>query len=808
MKKVLTYLAVFLCTGLYAQYVNISLTGFNVDGIAEGTGTNSLAVTSWYLDASNHIMYDKAFGGANGLPAGLPNSGTIAASNGITYQLVPYTGNNVLMLGPQAPGAVTTGKLVLTTPASYVSLSLLTFATEGQYVTPTYAVTLSFTDGTKVSGGTYSVFDWFTGSGNVYFGFGRTERLSAGPYTDDAGPYYEPYMYACYIKIPCADQDKMLDTITITNNGFKPNLVVMAAAGIPYAPTLVSATSVNEKCFGEKMGSINVIPTGNYPPYKYAWSPSGGTNATASNLSAGTYICTVTDSLGCTHLDTAVITQPTALKTSVTTNPAKCNGSNTGNAVVSASGGTGSYTYNWAPISGTADSITGLSAGSYTCMVTDSNGCKSTDTAVINQPTPLLVTASGAKTICIGQSATISANATGGTPGYTYAWNTGSSASSITVSPVVTTTYTVTAGDTNGCASDTATVTIAVRPPLGLSTSPSKAVSICAGDTVAISATATGGDGNYTYTWTPGSIKGTGITVTPAATTTYTVIVNDGCSTPNDTAAITVFVNPLPVVNFGTDIVSGCYPLCVNFIDSSTVKTGNITSWAWNFGDTNSSTSQNPFNCYTQPGSYSVSLTATTDSGCTSSKTISNLITVYNHPHAAFNVSLERTTDSPVFFTDESTDDYGITVWAWAFGSGPDSVFSTKNAVYTYQDTGNYCATLNVTNMYGCTDSATQCFEITPEFTLYIPDAFSPNGDGKNDVFAPKGMSLTDFDMYIFDRWGTLIYHTNDINKGWNGTVNNKGSDVCQQDTYVYMITCEDIRNKPHSYIGKVTLVK
>lgn len=807
MKKRLTYLAVFLCTGLCAQYSNIAVTGFNIDGIADGTGNNSLAVTTWYLDASNHIMYDKAFGGANSLPAGLPNSGAIPASNGITYQLAPYSANNLLMLGPQAPGSVTMGSLVLTTPASYVSVSLLTFATEGQYSSPTYKITLGFTDGTKVSGGTYSVYDWFTGIGNVYYGFGRIGRQATGPYNDDAGPYLEPYMYACYVKVPCAYQSKLLDTITISNIGSKPDLVVMAAAGIKYSPTTFTSVDDNNKCYGDKTGSISLTTTGSYPPYKYAWSPSGGTKAIASNLTAGTYVCTVTDSLGCTHPDTVIITQPTALTATTSVTPLKCNGINKGTAIINASGGTGTYTYNWSPSGGSNDIATGLSAGKYTVTVTDSNGCKLTDTANITQPPALVVSASGAKIICIGQSAKVTANVTGGTPGYNYTWSTGTASDTANVNPSVTTTYSVTATDTNGCASDTAMVTITVRLPLSMSASPAKGVSVCAGDTTKLSVAATGGDGNYTYTWMPGNINGAGITVSPTATTTYTVIVNDGCNTPNDTAKITVFVNPLPVVNFGADVVNGCYPVCVNFTDSSTVKPGSITSWTWNFGDTNSSTSQNPSNCYMQPGNYNVSLTVTTDSGCTSSKTITNMITAYNHPHAAFSVSLERTTDSPVFFMDASTDEYGITAWSWAFGSAPDSVFSTKNAVYTYQDTGTYCATLQVTNMYGCTDSATQCFEITPEFTLYIPDAFTPNGDGKNDVFAAKGMSLTNFNMYIFDRWGMLVYHTSDINKGWNGTVNNRGSVMCQEDTYVYMITCEDTQNKPHSYIGKVTLV-
>ena len=101
---------------------------------------------------------------------------------------------------------------------------------------------------------------------------------------------------------------------------------------------------------------------------------------------------------------------------------------------------------------------------------------------------------------------------------------------------------------------------------------------------------------------------------------------------------------------------------------------------------------------------------------------------------------------------------------------------------------------------HGCTDTATSCLVINPSFNLYIPSAFSPNGDGKNEVFQPKGQYIKSFEMYIFDRWGAQIYHSTDITKGWNGTVG--GSTMAQEDTYVYKILVTDSQNKSHSYVG------
>jgi gliding motility-associated-like protein len=185
------------------------------------------------------------------------------------------------------------------------------------------------------------------------------------------------------------------------------------------------------------------------------------------------------------------------------------------------------------------------------------------------------------------------------------------------------------------------------------------------------------------------------------------------------------------------------------------------------------------------------------------------MISVYSYPVANFTFGPQPATiDNPIIsFTDKSTDAYGIASWLWTFGDPGDVPSTKQNPSYTYQDTGTFCATLKVTNIHGCVDSMTQCLVISPQFSLYIPNAFSPNADGVNDVFQPKGMFVYNFKMYIFDRWGMLIYYTDDMNKGWPGTV--KGGDrLCQEDTYVYMITCDDNLNQKHSYLGKVTLMK
>lgn len=185
------------------------------------------------------------------------------------------------------------------------------------------------------------------------------------------------------------------------------------------------------------------------------------------------------------------------------------------------------------------------------------------------------------------------------------------------------------------------------------------------------------------------------------------------------------------------------------------------------------------------------------------------MITVFTRPKAAFTLSPQPTNilNPTIQFTDQSTDAYSLIYWTWNFGDGADSTSNLENPSHTYQDTGTYCANLIVMDIHGCTDTATNCLAIGPAYSIYIPSAFTPNGDGRNETFQPKGQYIQNFEMYIFDRWGMKLYHTNDITKGWNGTVNG-GSLVAQEDTYVYMINITDSQGIAHHYVGRVSLLK
>jgi len=573
-------------------------------------------------------------------------------------------------------------------------------------------------------------------------------------------------------------------------------------------PVLTIAANVNSNdlCFGNCNGSATCTFTSASTPFTYAWTPSGGSNATATGLCAGNYTVTATDHNGCSKTATITITQPTQLTANTVGTNVLCFGG-TGSIAAAATGGTVPYTYDWAPAGGTSATATGITAGSYTVTVTDNNGCTATASSTITQPTVLAVSLTGPQTICSNTIGTLTATVSGGSVPYTYAWSSGitSTTSTAKITPVVAQTYTVNITDKNGCTTS-AQIFVTLGPPIFVSIT--GGTYMCSGMSTTLCASATGGTGGITFQWTPGNVTTPCVTVLPTATTTYTVAVSDTCGTTT-TASVTVNINPAPNVAFGADLYQGCAPLCIQFYNTTTLSQGGAATYLWDFGDGDTTHHINPIYCYPNSGTYAVTLTVTSDSGCSATLKKPNLITAFTHPIAAFTTSPYPVTilAPTVQFTDASTDPNGLISWFWNFGDETDSTSYAENPTHTYQDTGKYCASLVVMNTHGCTDTATNCLIVDPIFNLYIPSAFSPNGDSKNPTFEPKGQYIKSFEMYIFDRWGMLLCHTTDIKTGWNGTVSG-GSTVAQEDTYIYKILVTDSRNKQHSYVGNVTLVR
>ena len=285
---------------------------------------------------------------------------------------------------------------------------------------------------------------------------------------------------------------------------------------------------------------------------------------------------------------------------------------------------------------------------------------------------------------------------------------------------------------------------------------------------------------------------------------TLTVVSSHGCSS---SASQSINIPPLPEANLDANKYEGCYPLCVNFIDLTYSSIDTVMNWNWNFGDNTTSTLQNPPHCYPNPGVYTVSLSVETRNSCKSSFTWKDMIRVFPHPVAAFSLTPTETTESDgmVIFTDQST---GADFWLWNYDD--NEISTLKDTSHLYTKAGTYNIWLHVKNVHDCVDSVEHQLIVNPEWGYYVPNAFSPNGDGRNDFFIGKGFNYTDFRMWIFDRWGNMIYFTDDDTKPWNGKVNNgiNNEQTAQEDVYVYKIKLKDVFGKAHQYNGAFSLIK
>ncbi len=375
-------------------------------------------------------------------------------------------------------------------------------------------------------------------------------------------------------------------TVTVTD-AIGCSAIVSVMVTEPALVVSVTFTQTNVLCLGASTGAIDITAAGGTGAYTYDWTDIAGINDTEdrTGLTAGTYTVTVKDANGCTASTSVTITQPaTGLSISVSQTNVLCFGASTGSINISATGGTGVYTYDWADIAGVNDTEdrTGLAAGTYTVIVTDANSCTASTAVTITQPaTAVSVTSTQTNVLCFGASTgAIDITAAGGTGAYTYDWSdiagvndtedrTGLAAG----------TYTVTVKDANGCtASTSATIT---QPATAVSVTFTQTNVLCFGaSTGAIDITAAGGTGAYTYDWS--DIAGINDTEdrTGLAAGTYTVTVKDanGC-TASTSATITQPASGLTVGSTQTNVL--CFGASTGAINITAAGGTGVYTYDW-----------------------------------------------------------------------------------------------------------------------------------------------------------------------------------------------------------------------------------
>jgi gliding motility-associated-like protein len=589
-----------------------------------------------------------------------------------------------------------------------------------------------------------------------------------------------------------------------------------SSATVNSPPPLAGNFTVVDATCGLCNGSITFNLTGGTAPYSYLWD-DGQTTQTANNVCAGVFEGVATDANGCTFtLVHNMMNIPGPQINNINWTQPSCFGVSNGTASPDITGGTAPFTFNWPSSGQNVQNAVGLAAGTHCVTVTDANGCIITDCATITEPASLVAIPDGSTFICYGDSTQIWANGLGGTLPYTINW-TGANITGfigqgpIFVNPTQSDDFCFRITDANGCLSSLECVDITVTPPLSVVLPADQF--ICDGADFDIIGMYSGGDGSpYVYDWTevtyPGASVATtaNLNVSPTGPTWYFVQLTDGCSTPA-VDSILIDLNPNPVAFMNIVNPTSCAPGSIDFIANSDIG----VSYEWDFecdGTTDIVSAGNVANnYYTTPGVYDICVNVISAAGCSTMVTEPAGVQIFANPVADFEYTpLQTTITDPYIYTSDSTG--GISSWYWDFdndGTIDDSTGS--NSTYEYLYAGEYTVGLTVVNANGCTDSTTISYTVLPDQNIFVPNAFSPDGDGQNDFFYVKGigLNLEEFDLFVFNRWGEIIWEGHSPDDQWDGRVNNI---IQQQDVYVWKLITVDIEGTSIEVHGHVTLIK
>lgn len=457
------------------------------------------------------------FGAANG-------AASVNASGGTGTLFYNWTPGNPTGEGTNSVTGLTAGTWTCTVTDANSCTAFVTFTiTEPAEIilTPATIINVSCFGGSDgaasvaASGGTGTlIYDWTPGNPT---GDGTTDisGLTAGTYT-------------------CTVTDSNLCTASLTFMIGQPGAIIL------------SGTQLDNLCNGSNSGEANVIASGGTGGFSYDWTPGnpvGDGSPTITGLAAGDYTVTVTDGAGCVAMAIFTISEPAAITATGSQNNVSCNGGNNGTASVTASGGVGGFTYDWTPGNPTGDGtsdVTGLTAGSYTCTITDLNGCTSTSIFTIGEPTLLSASFTSGTILCNGGSTNVTITASGGTPPYLGEGTFVQAAGSVT--------YNVT--DANACA--TSTIVTLTEPALLVASSNSPGI-LCNGGSASVVISGSGGTAPYT---------GEGTFTQSAGTMSYNISDANGCTasvnvTLTEPTVVVAASSAAPIVcNGGSAIVT------------------------------------------------------------------------------------------------------------------------------------------------------------------------------------------------------------------------------------------------------------
>lgn len=557
---------------------------------------------------------------------------------------------------------------------------------------------------------------------------------------------------------------------------------------------------------------LNPIVTGlNFGAYSFVWTVSNGTCPSISD----TIIIQNFEPINVIPLNTIEVCDSTQINLSAFSPPASA------------------WAW-WEQVSGASSfiadtllhntAVSGLSEGQYIYQWNVSNGGVCTDKAVqqiVNVYNTPLVNAGSDILLCIPASVTLNAS-TGSlnalnwwnilNPSNTYNINDSTSANAV-FTPLNESVYTLVWNVTNGVCpnvSDTITVTT-FNQPIAQTVSP---VSVCDTSTVLLQANNISGTSIgmwYQYSGNSNaqiqSINSNQTLVNNLISGNYTfywVVSNGVC--PLDSMPVYVSVAEKPDVSLLISNPEFCQGLCSEI---QLIVLPNLNDTIKNYTFTNSKGESYLINainsiCPNQSGSYNFTIHLETQKGCILDSVFYNAIQVYPSPVSAFSVNPDSAFITHPVFTFYNLSE-NANYYEWNFGDNSQLLINQINPIHTYGDTGVYEITLLVKNEFGCADTSFKIIKVKDEFAIYIPNAFTPNGDFDNPTFGAKGVGITDFEMFVYNRWGELIFTSENINTQWDGTYQGLES---PQGVYVYIINVKSISGKTYNFTGHFTLIR
>ncbi|MFT6845714.1 MAG: gliding motility-associated-like protein, partial [Flavobacteriales bacterium] len=570
-------------------------------------------------------------------------------------------------------------------------------------------------------------------------------------------------------------------------------------------------------CHDATTGSISPTITGGFWNYSKQWFYNSNLVSTEENLTnarGGVYELIVRDQAGCSNTFYPTINTPPSFEIDyLNIINEVCYQDFTGKIYVEAPGSIENELYSSTITSNTEDSLfVNLSyaqnTNTYTISATNANGCTTDTTISIEGLSPVEATVSFPDYIlCPNENAVVTAFATGGVGNYTYTYNGNQNDESLTIVASKDTSLKLVAYDSNGCYSNEQIADLYYFKKLTSTLHIDKAI-VCPESEAELFVKASKGDFSYTYAWSVNNqaMNDGNSNISPiiSGASSIIVTVTDGCG---QTSTNTTIVDVSPTTVFDITPITTQHYCGSNVAEFQlNITSGKLLDCEWKFGDggVNKVCDDVVSHYYAHPGVYDIVFKATDDFGCEYTQGTPKAVQINPQSVADFIVAPNVITDLDNHFevVDQSKDADEIT---WVVN---DADWIKSDYIILDKSLDEYAITQITTTSFDCNDTTIKIIPIKPILRVFVPNSFTPNQDGINGLFMPVLYAAEKeyLEFSVFDRWGKLIFHTQDQTQGWDGTF--EGMDI-PSGVYSYVIkvrSLEGILEKP--YIGTVTLLR